>query len=83
MIDRTAKGLLLGIMSPVEGFFGERESKKVTKSRERGLKFFLFPGRKSIYQVKNGKRGLNIFREVGGGNDGFLEGRKVFRRGAY
>lgn len=53
------------------------------KSREGSLKFFLFPGRKSIYLVKNGKRGLNIFREVGGGNDDFLERRKVFRRGAY
>lgn len=54
----------------------------MVKNREGSLKFFLFSGRKSIYQVKNGKRSLNIFREVGGRNSGFPGGREAFLAGS-
>lgn len=45
----------------MKGFFGGKKSKKEVKSRYESLKFFLLPGRQSIYQVKNGKSSLKIF----------------------
>ena len=58
-------------MSPMKGFFGEMKSKKEVKSRQGSLIFFLLLGRQSIYQVKNEKSGLNIFRPVSDEDDGF------------
>lgn len=70
-------------MPPMKGFFGGKKSKKEVKSRYESLKFFLLPGRQSIYQVKSEKSGLNIFRQVSDEDDSFLARREVFRRGAY